>query len=406
MRPLGLRRAILLPLIFSVFFFDSSASATPSKNKFLPIGACKLKSQDDELSPSNALRTGIKNLQTTGKIQILILRIDFLDLPLETKPDFEFPKLISKLDDYYARASGGKLEILGSLHGQAMRMPKSIKEYSAVDRNSLSGVVEIARDALGLLLKEITTFNFDYVIIATPSSTRVEDISTSISYLDDGSLPNATLLAGDYWQAGRPWTIPAHELGHAFGLHDLYSYENATVVSNGLAPNATQFEFMGIYELMNRPMGPGPELGAWNRWQLGYLSKKEVGCIGKGRTVSTLNPITKVGNRRALFIKLDESRLLVIENRQRTGFDKNLPTSSVGLIVYLVDLKQASGEGQQRILAVSNKEGFGKFTVQQGERVIYDGITIKNVEFKRERISVLVQMSYRGIPRIERALDY
>lgn len=384
-------KSLILILIVGLSLnFENNAFAKTFENVFSPISQCTLKAYEDESSPANAFRTGIRNLQTFGDINILILRIDFLDLPWEDKSDFEFPKLILNLNHFYETASKGRLKISGNIYTEIIRMEKLLNEYNARDRNALDGVAKIMKDALDMLSEDVNAAEFDYVIIAPPSSTRVVDISTSISYLDDGTFPNATILGGDYWQSGRPWTIPAHEMGHAFGLLDLYSYEVANEVSNGLASNLAQFKFMGPYELMNWPTGLGPEFGAWNRWQLGYLSEQEVGCVKIGQSVSTLFPISRSGKLRALFIKLDESKLLVVENRQRTGLDKSLPINSVGLVIYLVNVDVGSGEGQQRII-FSNKKSEGKqFSLRVGETLIYDRLQIKNLRVNAKKVTVSI----------------
>ena len=99
-----------------------------------------------------------------------------------------------------------------------------------------------------------------------------------------------------------------------------------------------QFQFLGFFDLMNWPTGPAPELTAWNRWMLGFISDQEIRCISGKTTIESIAPIESDSNSlKSLFIRLSNSELLVIESRASIGFDNKLPDDATGLIVYIVN---------------------------------------------------------------------
>lgn len=122
-----------------------------------------------------------------------------------------------------------------------------------------------------------------------------------------------------------------HEFGHALGLPDLYDTNGST---NGSA------EGLGNWCLMasgswgadgNSPERPA-HMSAYAKEQLGFVTPVLV------QASTTLNIGQAETNSQSYKIWLDESQgdeYVLIENRQKTGFDLNMPSG--GLLVYHVD---------------------------------------------------------------------
>ena len=124
--------------------------------------------------------------------------------------------------------------------------------------------------------------------------------------------------------------VMAHELGHGFGLPDLYS------VSGGHA-GAGRWDLMGTgawgCSATFEPQRPCP-MGAWSKAALGWVDVQEV-PFGTDLGTLTLDPVET--SRRALAIPSGDGsgEYYLLENRQRIGFDAALPAA--GLLIWQID---------------------------------------------------------------------
>ncbi|GIW52775.1 MAG: hypothetical protein KatS3mg081_2130 [Gemmatimonadales bacterium] len=136
-----------------------------------------------------------------------------------------------------------------------------------------------------------------------------------------------------------PISVLAHEIGHVLGLPDLYD------TSLGSQPEQ-RIWIIGCWALMSgggwgcgdaaartvvdRP----PHMGAWEKSELGWITPVEVGA-GINQ-VLTLAPVRSSG--RVLRVPLSGREWLLVEYRDKKGFDRDLPLP--GILVYHVDLDQ------------------------------------------------------------------
>jgi immune inhibitor A len=146
----------------------------------------------------------------------------------------------------------------------------------------------------------------------------------------DGVRVNSYTTEPEYWNSPGDITVGvfAHELGHAFGLPDLYDTDAS---SQGL----------GVWSLMasgswngSSPGGGSPAfLDAWSRQQLGFVTPTVVtnnlngASITAAETSSTVYRLWTNGNA--------GSEYFLVENRQKTSYDAALP--SAGLLIWHVD---------------------------------------------------------------------
>lgn len=375
--------------------FKSQAFSAP--NDYLPISECNLEEMMDPASPSNVYRSGLSPIDPKKSIRVLIYPIDFSDFRANVSEKLDFSELKSKLSDFYGSVSGGKVKFAWFQSKTYSRMSIPLSAYESNSRLNLNAIVRIIQDSQELAFKSFNSDDFDFFIAAPPPQTTVDEISTSVALLrSDKRFVNGTILAGDYWQSNQSWTLPAHELGHALGLLDLYNSKTADTDTNKVVNFYNQFEFMGFFDLMNWPTGPAPELLAWNRWQLGFMSENHVRCLPNVPTVTKLVPIeSRKDGIKALFMKLDSSRILILENRTSIGFDRQLPKWASGVLVYLVDLNIKTGDGPIKIVKNHSADSSKIFTqaLQNGESTFYNGILIENLSNSNAQILVRVSKS-------------
>ncbi len=123
----------------------------------------------------------------------------------------------------------------------------------------------------------------------------------------------------------------AHELGHVFGLPDLYDYgyDSAGIGDWSLMASGS-WNYDGIYgHWGNSPAHPD----AWSRYQLGFTSPTVISTNTTGvniPAVETSPSVYYVWNNGTA-----NNEYFLVENRQQTGYDTYLPGN--GLLIWHID---------------------------------------------------------------------
>ena len=142
--------------------------------------------------------------------------------------------------------------------------------------------------------------------------------------------------------------VIAHEFGHALGLPDLYDS------TEGIQPEQRNW-VVGCWSIMaagqwgcepalsqgtyDRP----PHFGPWEKERLGWLPELvQVGLVLDREF--ELRPVESTGD--VLRVDLSPQEYLLIEYRDRSGFNRNLPAS--GVLVHHVDGTRTSGSRRCR----------------------------------------------------------
>ncbi|MBD3218744.1 MAG: M6 family metalloprotease domain-containing protein [candidate division Zixibacteria bacterium] len=142
-------------------------------------------------------------------------------------------------------------------------------------------------------------------------------------------MPEYFTLAGDMTCG-----VYVHELGHVFGLPDLYDRDyssrgigNWTVMAGGS---------------WNGVNGSSPaHFDAWCKVQLGFVTAANVASTQMGVSIPQVETNATVYR---LWTNGDTgTQYFLVENRQKTGYDNYLP--SEGLLVYHIDDTQDDGSG-------------------------------------------------------------
>lgn len=136
-------------------------------------------------------------------------------------------------------------------------------------------------------------------------------------------------IYGYYMAAeGSPMGVFAHELGHDFGLPDLYDTTGNTL---GIGV----WGIMGTGSWNGNPAGSAPaHFTPWTKAQLGWLTLTEVTTP---LLPATVRQVEVVPEAYKLPIKTSPrgDEYFIVENRQRVGFDVGLP--GAGLLIWHVD---------------------------------------------------------------------
>jgi hypothetical protein len=171
-------------------------------------------------------------------------------------------------------------------------------------------------------LDKISLVRYEYVLLALDSSVWPFTIPYPLSELPE--LRGAAVIS-----LNNEWSTIAHEVGHLFGLPDLYDHRLA---DQGLEA-AIQF---GPWCLMSRS-NARPGLSAWSKLYLGWLIDAEVARVKRNETrIIQLDALEARGsNFLAIEVKLASNRYYLVEARTKMGWDACLPQE--GIIITLVD---------------------------------------------------------------------
>ncbi|GEM_PF-785304 len=305
-------------------------------------------------------------LQPSGNFNALALLVDFSDNPSSVAANF-FDQLIygasgNSVRVYYEEVSYGTLTLV------TLNLPGSTGWYTAPNTYAYytngnygfgpypQNAQRLTEDVVYLADPYVDFSQYDnnsdgyvdalFIIHAGPGAEftgNPNDIwshkwSTANPPLVDGVYVTNYSTEPEYWSIPGDMTIGvyAHELGHVFGLPDLYDY-------GGDSAGIGRWSLMASGS-WNGPLGSSPAyLDAWSRVQLGFVTPVTVttsttAIINSAEMTST-NSVYYVWNNGA-----PNNEYFLVENRQQVGYDAYLPGS--GLLIWHVDENMSSNSEQ------------------------------------------------------------
>ncbi len=343
------------------------------RNYLIDIGfrdRAKSMEGDDDNQPnikraSDRKKINIPRVKINDRIPIKVLLVDFKDRRGKMSKKFYEEILFSKsivpansLKEYYQEVSLGKVEICGTVHGW-FRMPEKYSYYigkdSGMDGDSYpNNSQKLVEEAVTIAIDKGTTFEQDLDILnnGKVGSLMIVHSGKEAAYLD--SPGNLKHIIAHWGQIRNKIKCPpfnlnidcfiivsqkpdlgtlAHEFGHlAFQWDDFYDTDysqtdphkwagsgywdlmgNGCFVHNLSHPaglHKSQHEWIKV-DIVSRPQSP-------QKYVLFPYSKSS------GNILKIISP------------KFKDGQFIIIENRNKLGFDSDLPGE--GLLVWKVDL--------------------------------------------------------------------
>jgi hypothetical protein len=130
----------------------------------------------------------------------------------------------------------------------------------------------------------------------------------------------------------------------------------------------------------------------WHKWTVGWEYDSQIQCLSPNATGTVLiSPATtKSLKTKAVVIKLNSTRAIVIESQRSTGYNFKMPKETNGALVYVVEMKEvAKGGGEPFGYGVyvqrpanrpSQLQQFGMAlgdaTLKNGESMTVEGVRI------------------------------
>jgi immune inhibitor A len=330
---------------------------------------------------STARSSRLKKSPLRGVTRVAVILVDFDDKPMKKTPkhfkDLFFSKGViptGSVREYYEEVTNGKVDIQGEVVGP-YRLPKTLKEYA----NRKSGTGDnfpnsrtMAKDAAIAADVDIDFSKYDndkdgyvdaFVVIHAGTGAEESDNPHHIwshKWVLQGREP---YVADRNMKIYSYLTVPedckvgvcAHELGHLlFGFPDLY---DADYSSEGVG----DWCLMGSGSWNNNGLTPAHP-SSWCKCQQGWVTtkapkanKKDV-SIGDVKESNIVYRLWENGK--------DTREYFLIENRQKTGYDKYLPSS--GLLIWHVNENFTTNEkeGRYRVALI---QADGKKHLEKGK---------------------------------------
>jgi len=364
----------------------TSAISITNQSDYRPSEECKLKINGSGNASTNQSHEerDFEKPDLNKSLRVLVFPVDFPDLMSSSSqsPMKILQGMTEDFSAFYKSQSNGKVNFNWTISPKFTRLDNPISSYGVGRANSTSNsnnYWKLNFDLQDLALKSFKREEFDIFIAVSPVDTSEDLIATSPAFMPRSGYWAGNWIGGDYWRDEQKWIYPAHEFGHyVLGLDDLG--QPSPDGRSSLRP-------LGHYDIMNSQAGP--EYTAWNRWVGGLISDRQILCLPMTATISILKPIEEVNDFvKGLVVPISPTKVIVIENRAAIGYDKNLPSTSVGVIAYSVDVSIPRSNGPMRLIREPAvlidkwyQERGGLITprvdaLKVGESLTYLGITI------------------------------
>jgi M6 family metalloprotease-like protein len=331
------------------------------------VSSCKIPEDSLQRRQYGHLSSGFpliqNNFENEGTFTVALIPIDFADVVGDSGFRIRVDQQMQLTSDWFRTVSGGRVTIEWKVHDQWVRIPGKSTDY-ALDRSRSDD------DRLALAAIEASDPFVDYTgvrsinfLLPAGQTFMAEGVQgflhSNFGYekhrTDEGPIFNYT-VAGKYFSAPNRnlWSYWVHEMGHMFGMPDLYHIGSQWWNNEPLPYD--NYPFSG-FDMMSSQDGPSRTLSSWLRFVFGWLDDSQVYCA-PAQTLTTVD-VTLVplddpsAGYKSVIIPTGTHTAVVIDSRRPnllfdcpgTGNINSQWSGRSGVLVYEVDLKLGHGEG-------------------------------------------------------------
>jgi M6 family metalloprotease-like protein len=300
-----------------------------------------------------------------GPQKTLVLLVEFQNARFRTDPA-SISSIMSTVDQWFRRASYGKMSINYTIHEQVLTLPGIMADYGAPTSGAQEGddpqrTQAYFYDALSMIPDTILSQYKHIILIHAGDDEAIsgkaydiwsqcdcsgpiadEDPANEASWVitdSSGQITHAFWGVSTFSENER-WPILAHEFTHSLGVSDLYIYGQ-----DGYSESA------GVGFWSNMATGafldPPSDIDGWSKYILGWISAVRVESSNGNYTIHTLDSAEEP---KAILVPISGGDdYYFITARRKAGTDVALP--SEGVIVFRIDpYREESLSGQELAL--------------------------------------------------------
>lgn len=274
---------------------------------------------------------------TRSRVKYLVAFFDFEDLAHTKSIDELKGVAVDQVLSFYDQVSYGKLKISGDIIPKWITLPAKVKDLNVFvwnyNQDDMFMIDTLARQALftqpGM---GATAYDVKFVVYAGKVWGHARPYY-GMTYMNE------------FYKTG----VFRHELGHALGLPDLYSYRLETEGKPGGV-------WVGPWDLMSWSGRGG--FSSWSLIKLGWIDNKQIQRVGDKVEGTFL--IDALGNKTGMLYVLQvhiprTTQDYYVEVRENVGADADLykdwyPDLKLGVVMYLVSSTGEPEEGKIRVI--------------------------------------------------------
>ncbi|MEV8535313.1 M6 family metalloprotease domain-containing protein [Streptomyces sp. NPDC051211] len=284
------------------------------------------------------------------RLNAVIVFLSFPDARPKTTPEELTGDYFPATSDFFERASYGRFQLVPHPQKEWARMPKPSRAYGIQRDWDPDDRAAYLRDAVATADGSVDFAAYDIVyFVADPDAPGVDSDATKVVNFErpiraDGAELRRIVTVFEQHPPDR--NVLAHETGHVFDLPDLYHRP-----TDGKGDWDT---YVGDWDVMGSQFGMAPDLFAWHKWKLGWLTSDQVDCVQSGSSLHTLQPLAEpvprgsTGGTRLAVVRTGPGSAIAVEARGSAGNDGD--TCTEGILVYRVRNEAASGGGPIEVL--------------------------------------------------------
>jgi len=337
------------------------------------VEPCKIQEKKPNQGGSLGFPKVTTRARSIGKVQVGILFVDFPDSPATNTTEEVLKRFSPKVEKMFENMSYGRLSVeLRPVHSWVRMQKESLLYRSVRGEWNYYYFLQMLEEAIRVGTQGVDTSTWESFIVVTDSRnvmTSAFSPGPGVNVFAGGrSWANGVVLGGDFLTSSSQVVaeVVAHEMGHTFGLPDLYPY------------SGTGSRYTGQFSLMGNIYAGVLELFAWERWILNWLDDTQVVCLNSGNVRAVLNSVLDFGGQKMIVSPISDAKALVVEVRRRGGYDMAL--TEEGPLVYVVDTNQNNGYGGIKVLPINELDGNKKTApLNLGETIEFEGITVSYV---------------------------
>lgn len=303
--------------------------------------------------------------QVAGPFRALCILVDFGDkIAQANRYDFDtliFVNQSGTVRDYYNEVSYGQIDMVTVNLPSALNWKRAPQTYAYYVDNNYGiqspyphNSQKLCEDLVDLVDGSVDFSQYDnngdgYVDVImvvhagpgaefTGQTTDIWSHKWSVSpRLKDGVYVMDYTVMPEYWSAPGDMTIGVfcHELGHAFGLPDLYDTDGSSYGTGAWSLMSSGSWNGGLGQ---RPAHPD----AWCKSQVGWLTPTNISSNQSGVSIPQVE--TNQSVYRLWTGGGFGNEYYLVENRQRVGYDQALPSS--GLLIWHIDENASSNDNE------------------------------------------------------------